>query len=180
MAKLSEINWDMVKFEFEVLGATLEDLEEKYEVAPALMKYNARNWAPCPATKQKELAFTKLEDIETLTDEIASQVKQESEIVSLVKQKFLLPKYVHLEQILLEKTITLATSLEATDRASANAIKTLASVLRDLLAHNPILAPQETELTKSDEPMEWKVTYVDARASDTEKAETVPGEEKTV
>jgi len=180
MAKLSEIDWNLLKFEFEVLGKSLEELADSYEINASIMAYQAKDWKQSPASIRESLQFTKLDSITELSEEIASQVKNEAEIISLIKQKFLLPKYVQLENILLEKSIALASSLESTTTGSASAIRTLTSTLMDLLKNNPILAPKEEEDTPHEGTRDWTVTFVDAPTTSPSEAGPVPDEEQAL
>lgn len=182
MKKLSEVNWDLVKFQFEILGYSLEELQQEYEVSSAVMSYQARNWVQAPASKREQLQFTNLDSIEEMSNEVLAQITDEAIITSLIKQKHFLPKYLELENILLAKAISLAKTLQE-ERASVSALNTLASVLDSLLKHNPILKAQEVK--NEDEggvgsPTEWKVTVVRAAAQDSGEARTVPPETEEV
>ena len=180
MTKLTEINWDLLKFEYEINGSSLEELQEYYNISSAVMAYQAKDWKAIPAAKQSALKFPDLEDLTSLTDQVVSQVRQESETRNTIKQKFLLPKYIQLEHILVTKCIKIASSLEE-DRASSSAVKTIAEVLKSLLSLNPILAPGEQIDTQSgDGAKEWKITFVDAKSTSPSEAEAVPGEAETV
>ena len=175
MAKLRDINWDLLKFQYEVLGVPLEEIQSENDISDALLQYNSRDWNQAPLISRKNLQFTNLDSLTELTDEVIGQVQEESQITNTIKQKFLLPKYIELESILLEKSISLAKGLEA-ERASASALNTLTSVLTSLLKHNPILAPaNQDEESKGNQDREWKITFVgaDAESPDTEETSAV-------
>jgi len=179
MTKLTEIDWNLLKFEYEINGASLEELQDFYGISSAVMTYQARDWTPVPASKQSSLKFTNLEDITSLTDEVVAQVRHESETRNTIKQKFLLPKYIQLEHILISKCIKLAASLEE-DRASASAVKTLSEVLKSLLSLNPILAPGEQIDSVPTDAKEWKITFVDAKPTDSCEVKAIPDEKEAV
>jgi len=182
MAKLSEIDWNLLKFEFEVLGKSLEEIQEAYEINPAVMKYQARDWVQSGLSKHHDIKFTKLESIKDLTDEITAQVKDQSTAQLLLKQYHLLPRYIQLENILLQKSIQLASSLESSTPGAAATIRSLVNSLTDLLKHNPMLSPdmQDSGIRPEEKDREWKVTFVSPEPKNTSQVSAVSEKEEEI
>lgn len=159
MGNLKDINWDLLKFEYEVLGTSLEDLQEKYDVSQAMMQYSAKTWVQAPVTKREALQFTKLDSLTELSEDVAAKVAEESAIVSTIKQKYLLPKYIQLENILVTKAISLASSL-TNDKVNASTLSTLTNILNNLLTNNPLLTKTEAPEAEVQRPQKWEIEVV--------------------
>ena len=141
MTQLSDINWNIVKFQYEMLGYTLIELMAEYDVSESVMKYQSRNWVQLPVSQREELNFIRTGDIDELTEDVVRQVRNETNLISLAKQKELFPLYVKLEHILLAKSVAIAQGLPE-DSSSISAIGNLLGTLHKLIEKNPIINPQ--------------------------------------
>ncbi len=178
MPQLSDINWDLLKFKYEILGVGLPEIQAEYEISDSLMQYNSRNWHVVPASQRKSIKFTSIEDITSLTSDIAEQVRNEAEIISLVKQKFLFPKYVELEHILLTKAIAIANNMPE-ETTSAGTISLLQGVLYEMLRHNPIIN-MDTEESTVVAAQKVEVTVVNAKNTSATETTPVPDKKEAV
>ena len=176
MSHLSNIDWNLVQFQYEILGATKEELMLEYDLTESYVEYITRNWKPVPAAQRKSLQFTQLDTLEELTDDVASQIRKEAHALTTIKQKHLLPKYLELENILVNRAISLASVLEI-ERSSVPAISTLTNVLMTLLQNNPLYSNEDGQIG-SGEPQEWKVTVV--KSENTREALSSVSDEKEI
>jgi hypothetical protein len=181
MAKLSEIDWNLLKFEYEVLGKSLEEIQAENEINPSIMAYQAKDWVQAPLSQREKLHFTNLSSVHELTEEITAQIKEQTNQQLLLKQNHLLPRYIKLENILLEKSINIASSLESSTPGAASTLRALAKILLDLLQYNPLLSPKvDSNETSDDGSREWTVTFVDAPAKSSREAQPVPDEKEAI
>jgi hypothetical protein len=169
-----ETNWELIKFQYEILGTSLEDLAVEHEVSPTVLKYNAASWKRIPLAEQKLLDFKDLSSVESITKEVVQHVRDQARASSLLKQKFLGPKYIALEALLLTKANAVLASLDPKEKGAANSIKTISSVLKELLEQNYLLSAEaeKEELGESAAPTEWKVTIVEPDYASAESTET--------
>ena len=159
-------NWDMIRFQYEILGESLKDLATEHNVTLPVLKFNAEEegWKPIPLAQQKALQFPDVSSMETITKEMVKQVKEHTRTASILKQKFLGPKYIALEALLLSKATQVLANLDVSDGRSANSLRTITAVLKDLLEQNSILHvdSEKEDLEVDRAPTEWKVTIVQA------------------
>lgn len=155
-----ETNWDLLKFKYEVLEYTLEHLATESGLSIPLLEHAAQEWEQVPLEERK--ANTDLEG------DIRSDVVEQSRIFSLLKQKFLNPKYIELETTLLHKAIEAAGNIDTSSPGSAKTIQMLTSTLSDLLTEQRALLgdPSAGSETKT-----WEINIVD---SGTENGKTTP------
>lgn len=155
-----ETNWDLLKFKYEVLGISVEDLAQEHSLSPPLLKFNSKDWKQIPLASQTPLDLEGLTSLEDVLVKLGSETSSQTKAFAILKQKFLGPKYVELETVLLHKAIEMAGELKSSDPRAANILRSVASVLSDLLTHNPLLAPDNELL--DDSTKEWKITVVDS------------------
>lgn len=155
-----ETNWDLLKFKYEVLGISVEDLAQEHSLSPPLLKFNSKDWKQIPLASQIPLDLEGLTSLEDVLVKLGSETSSQTKAFAILKQKFLGPKYVELETVLLHKAIEMAGELKSSDPRAANILRSVASVLSDLLTHNPLLAPDNELL--DDSTKEWKITVVDS------------------
>ncbi|MBR9682474.1 MAG: hypothetical protein GOV02_02260 [Candidatus Aenigmarchaeota archaeon] len=162
---MRETNWELLKFKYEVLGSSIEDLAAEHCVSKPVLEFNSRNWKKVSFGMEKPLDLEGVSSMEDILLKLGSETSSQTKAFAILKQKFLGPKYVELETVLLHKAIEMATELNSGDARAANTLRSLAVVLGDLLARNPLLTPGDEE--SEGEAREWKITVVDA----TEKME---------
>lgn len=127
---MQDVDWDLVQFKYEALGYAEADLAKELNVPETIIRYAAseRKWKRLPLEELQER-----------------------------KTEFLLPRYIALETTLLSKTLAAASRLELDKPTTASALKTLVCVLKDLIASNPEMAPEEKEAVHK-----WEIEIVDA------------------
>lgn len=179
MGRLSEIDWSLVQFKYEVLGSSLEEIKEEYDLSEGHLAYVSKDWKVIPAAAKKKLEFADLSSLESLTDDIAGQISQEASLLQTLKQRSLLTKYLELENILLTKAITLAQEL-TNEGTSVNRLSTLTGVLTNLLAHNPLLSPKVDETSGEGEARDWTLTIVEPEFDTSKKTGAAVSEEEKV
>ena len=162
---MSETNWELVQFKYEVLGIPLEELAREYNLSLPVLKFNSRDWKQLPLALKEPLDLKGLTSLEDVLTKLGEETGNQTKAFGVLKQKFLGPKYVELETVLLYKAIEMAQELKANDSRGASTLRSLANVLTDLLANNPLLAP-DREMEGSENSREWKITVVDSSADD--------------
>lgn len=166
-----EINWDLIRFQYEILGSPLEDLAREHEITLPVLRYNADTWEPIPLAQQKALQFPDVSSLEVITKEMTKQVKNHARAASVLKQRYLGPKYIALEALILSKATMAMTSLDVKDPRAANSIRTITSVMKELLEQNSILHvdSEKEDLGTDSAPTKWEVKFVDSETPDTEE-----------
>jgi len=164
---MSDTNWDLVKFKYEVLGITLEQLAAEYSESLAVLKFNSQTWKQIPLAKQEQINLEDISSLEDVLERLGDETATQTKAFSVLKQKFLGPKYVELETVLLHKAIEMAGLLKANDPAASKTLRSLATVLADLLQHNPMLAP-DAEGGGGGNGNKWEISFVDVKKEDDE------------
>jgi hypothetical protein len=160
-------DWELIKFKHEVLGQSLEDLARESNVSLPVLKFNAKDWKQIPLALENQISFEGISSLEDIINKLGDKTSAQTEAFQVLKQRFLGPKYIELETVLLHKTIEMAQS--ATD---AKTLRSIASILGDLLDHNPLLSSRDRSDDNEFGSKEWKVTFVDT-------TKEKPSEEKT-
>lgn len=145
---MQEVDWDLVQFKYEALGQSIADLAKEHQVPEAVLTY---------AVKEQKWERIPLEEL------------------SSKKAEYLSPRYFALEATLLSKANQMAAMLDIEKPTSANSLKTLVQVLKDLISCNPELAPEGSTVQK------WEVEIVDSpKAQGAAKTGTVSDKEEKV
>jgi len=158
---MQDTNWELLKFKYEVLGATLADLAQDHNVSFPVLEFNAKDWKQIPLALKESMDLKDIGSLEEVLSKLGEQTSTQTKAFAVLKQKFLGPKYVELETILLHKAIEMAGELKASDPRGANTLRSLATVLSDLLERNPLLTTSGEE-DDNTAAREWKITVVDA------------------
>jgi len=156
---MQDINWDLLKFKYEVLGISIKDLAMEHSVSEPVLKYNSQSWKRIPLASGTPLDLEGLTSLEDVLTKLGSETSSQTKAFAILKQKFLGPKYVELETVLLHKAIEMAQSLKSDDPRAAQVLRSLTTVLGDLLIQNPLLVSDALE--KDESATEWKITVVD-------------------
>jgi len=162
---MTETNWDMVKFQYEILGMSLEELSKEHDLSLPLLKFSAENWKPLPAAQQKVLQFPDTSSLEKITKDLTKQVREEVRTASVIKQRFLSKKYISLEIQLLTKANQVLANLDPKEKSAANSIRTITEVLRALLEQNSLLhvTSEREDFDEGGTPTKWEIVFVDAK-----------------
>lgn len=142
--EITNINWDSVKFNYEVLGHSKEAIQEKWGISDALFEYVSRNWKRHPVSERKELNFRPTADIRELTVEAIQSVTNEVELTNLIKQRYINELSVELEHTLLAKALAISHTLPE-EQASISHIRNLVGILHKIIGYNPIVNPIKTD-----------------------------------
>jgi len=167
---MSEINWELVKFQYEVLGMSLPDLASQYNLSLSHIELAAEDWVRIPLAERKALVIEDTSSMEKVTEQMLRQVREQARTSSILKQKHLGPKYMALEVMLLSKATEVLQNLDINDRNSATAVKTLTSVLKDLLEHNTLINAEgdKEEFGDGGGVNKWEITIVEPEAKRSE------------
>ena len=158
---MQDTNWDLLKFKYEVLGYSLADLTAEHQVSEPVLKFNSQSWKQIPLASKGPLDLEGLTSLEDVLVKLGSETASQTKAFAILKQKFLGPKYVELETVLLHKAIEMAGEIKGNDPRAAQTLRSLATVLSDLLQQNPLLGSMlEDGLGMGSK--EWKITFVDA------------------
>jgi hypothetical protein len=156
---MEETNWELIQFKHEVLGYSLEELAREHSLSMPVLNFNAQQWKQIPLAKEK-LDLEDIASFEEILSKLGEHTERQSRAFSILKQKFLGPKYVELETVLLHKAIGYANNMNLNDPVGARTLQSLVNVLSDLLKHNPLVGGrvEEGELTES---REWRIIVED-------------------
>lgn len=157
---MQDTNWELLKFKHEVLGSSLQDLAQEHCVSFPVLEFNAKDWKQIPLASKEPMDLKDVTSIEDILSKLGSETSSQTKAFAILKQKFLGPKYVELETILLHKAIEMAHGVSSNDARGANTLRTLATVLSDLLERNPLLTVGG-DVEDATTAKEWKVTFVD-------------------
>jgi len=167
---MNDTNWDLLKFKHEVLGVSLPNLAAEHRVSLPVLEFNAKNWKQIPLAAKEPMDLKDVTSIEDILSKLGSETASQTKAFAILKQKFLGPKYVELETVLLHKAIEMASEIKSSDPRGANTLRSLATILNDLLNQNPLLtAGSEDEHEGASR--EWKITVVDASERKEEDAD---------
>ncbi len=158
-------NWELIKFKYEVLGISIDVLAAEHQISKPVLEFNSQSWKQLPLVQQNPINLESLTSIEEILTELGKETSSHTKAFAILKQKFLGPKYVELETVLLHKAIEIATALTIEDPRSATILRSLVTILSDLLAQNPLLVP-DGATAEDGEAKEWIVTVVDAASKE--------------
>jgi len=166
---MQDINWDLVQFKYEFLGFSLEDLANEHHISTAILNYNAKTWKQISLEQDDLTDLKEIESIDDVLGKLSKQTINQTQAFSIIKQKFLGPKFIELETILLHKAIAIATNLDEKDTRSASTLKHLVDVLTSLIDQNPLLKNSETEGEESDKTWEVRIIHTTTESTKEEK-----------
>ena len=155
-----DTNWELVKFKYEFLGFSIEQLARDHNISTAVLEYNSRDWKQISLEQCDPVDMKDIKSISDVLDKLSTHTLNQTQALSILKQKFLGSKYVEFETTLLFKAIAITSHLDETDNRSASTLKSLTEVLVNLLSQNPLL--QSGEITKESESKVWEIKIVEA------------------
>ena len=156
---MQDVNWDMVQFKYEFLGFSLSDLVAEHNISSAVLNYNAKGWNQVELDQTDLIDMDEIKSISDILDKLGKQTVNQTQAFSIIKQKFLGPKFIELETILLHKAISIASNLDEKDNRSANTLRNLVEVLTSLLAQNPLLGSKESP-DEGDGDKVWEIQII--------------------
>ena len=158
---MRDTNWDLVQFKYEFLGFSLADLAVEHDISPAVLEYNSKEWSQVLLDQDDMVDLSEIKSIHDILNKLGKQTINQTQAFSIIKQKFLGPKFIELEYILLHKAVSIASNLDENDTRSANTLKHLVEVLTNLLAQNPLLGSKD-DTNEGDGDKVWEVRIVGA------------------
>ena len=156
---MQDINWDLVQFKYEFLGFSLASLAVEHSISTAVLDYNAKNWKQISLEQDDLIDIDEIKSIDDILGKLSKQTVSQTQAFSILKQKYLGPKFIELETILLHKAISIASNLKENDKGSANVLKNLVDVLTSLIDQNPMLNPDDVEEGDGDKVWEVRVIH---------------------
>jgi len=159
---MQDINWSLIKFKYEFLGFSLEDLAAEHSVSPAVLQYNSKDWKQISLEQENLVDLEGIKSIEDVLVKLSKQTTNQTQAFLILKQKFLGPKFMELEAVLLHKAITLASNISDKDPRAASTLKSITEVLVNLVGQNPLLKSGEN-IGGGDGEKVWEVRIVDAK-----------------
>lgn len=154
---MSNVNWELMKFKYEVLEASLEDLSAEHGISPSALQYAARDWNQVPLVERGK-------DFDASSG-IQEDVVKQSKVFSLLKEKYLGPKYIELETTLLHKAIEVANNLPSEGPGVAKTIKDLAEIYKNLSIEKNKGSDDDLDVL----PTSWEVTIIDPESREKEE-----------
>jgi hypothetical protein len=156
---MHDVNWDMVQFKYEFLGFSLANLAAEHSISTAVLEYNSRNWKKISLEQDDPIDMSEIKSIDDVLNKLSKQIINQTQAFSILKQKFLNPKFIELESILLHKAISIASNLDEKGTQSSSVLKNLVEVLTNLLNQNPLLKP-ENNSSDEDSDKTWEIKIV--------------------
>lgn len=133
----TSIDWDLLKFLYEVHGATEKDLAEENGTTERMVAYvrDSQNW------KRSALAMTTRDwsDLKEIDETTLDEVQKRMSTMSLLKQFALNPKLQAFESSLIAKAIDTTRSLDPTIPSTADSLLKLGNLLEKLKSSNPAI-----------------------------------------
>jgi hypothetical protein len=163
---MQDTNWDLIKFKYEFLGASLEDLAAEHSISLTVLQYNSKNWKQISLEQGSPVDLDSIKSIEDVLVMLSKQTVNQTQAFLIIKQKFLGPKFMELETILLHKAILLASNINDKDLRAASTLKSLTEVLVNLIGQNPLLKSGES-LGGGDGEKVWEIRIVDVKENNT-------------
>jgi len=157
---MQDINWDLVQFKYEFLGFSLADLANEHNISTAVLNYNAKGWKQISLDQDDLTSLDEIASLDDVLNKLGKQTISQTQAFSIIKQKFLGPKFIELESILLHKAVSVASNLDEKDTRSASTLKNLVDVLTNLISQNPLLKSGDTE--EGDGDKLWVVKVIGA------------------
>ena len=164
---MQDINWNLVQFKYEMLGYSLEDLAREHNISAAVLAYNAKSWKQISLEQNASIDMENIKSIEDVLTKLNSQVINQTQAFQILKQKFLGSKYIELETILLQKTISVASSIPDNDVKAASILKSLTETLTNLINQNPLLKTENFDNNEEEDKV-WEVRFVESKPKEEE------------
>ena len=166
---MQDINWSLVQFKYEMLGYSLEELAEEHSLSIAVLEYSSKNWKQISLEQDASIDMGEVKSIEDVLIKLNSKVINQTQAFQILKQKFLGSKYIELEVILLQKTISIASSISDTDIKAATTLKSLTEILTNLISQNPLLKSDSLNNDESEKEKVWEVRFMETKPKEEEK-----------
>lgn len=123
------IDWGLVKLQYELFGATEADLATEYDTTERMVKYVAEEQGWCRAS----LALTRQEyDPSDNKEILQQQIEENLQLLSTIRSNTLNPRYIALEASLLNKSLDLLKNMPTDDPSQTAVLKVVAEVLKSL------------------------------------------------
>jgi hypothetical protein len=159
---MQDTNWELVKFKYEFLGFSLEDLAREHDISTAVLEYSSKNWSQVSLGQDDLVGMEDIKSIDDVLKKLSKQTINQSQAFQILKQKFLGSKYIELETTLLHKAVQIATNLDEKDYRAASTLKSLTETLVNLINQNPLLKSWESGDDESSDKV-WEVRVVSAK-----------------
>jgi len=166
---MQDTNWELIQFKYEFLGFSLKDLAREHSISLAVLEYNSKDWKPISLEQCDPVNMDSIKSIDDVLDKLSTQTLNQTQALSILKQKFLGSKYVEFETILLFKAIAIASNLAENETKSATTLRALTDILVNLLGQNPLL--QSGEIANREGDKVWEIKIVEAKAKPSETDE---------
>lgn len=143
------IDWGLLQLQYELFGATEEELAEEYDTTTRMIKYAAeeRNWKRAPLALACQ-DYSQLDTVENISDTLLDEVQKRMVVMRSLKQSALGPRYIALETALLGKCQDMLKQLQPDDPNNATLLRTVAEVFKSLSERNYGKAKEAEEQTK--------------------------------
>jgi len=158
MLDTQDINWEILKFKHEVLGASLEQIAGETGISLSLLNHCAKAWKPLNLTGLKEISLEDVQSFDELIDRLRDNTYSQTEAFELLKERFLTTEYIELETLIVHKAISIVSSLVPTHQDSPRYLKSMAEVLTSLKV-KAARQPEDDEGTRR--ITKWEITVVD-------------------
>ena len=163
-----DANWDLIKFKYEFLGFSIEDLAAEHSISTAVLQYNSKNWKQISLVQDDLVDMKDIKSIDDVLTKLSKQTINQTQAFLILKQRFLGPKFMELETVLLQKSISIASNLDEKDVRGATTLKNLTDVLTNLIGQNPLLKSGES-MSDGESDKIWEIRVVDVEKEKEDK-----------
>lgn len=137
---MQSIDWELMRFLYEVHGTTLESIAEDNGISLSMVEYvhDKQEWKQSPAA----LEVRNWSDLPTAEEDLLKAVQDKMTVSSLLKQCALNPRLQTLEAIVLNKAIQSVAMLDFEDIPAASivaSLQKLGDLVDKLKASNPAI-----------------------------------------
>jgi hypothetical protein len=128
-----QIDWGLLKIQYEIFGETTESLADQYNTTPRMIEYAVEEgkWQHKPIAKAIQ-AWEEFGSIEELPPDLLDEVQSRMQILFTLKQSTLNPRYIAIEAAILGKAQQVVRNLNPEDPNAADVLSSMAKVFTAL------------------------------------------------
>ena len=127
------IDWNLVKVQYELFGAEVNDLAEAYQTSPRMIEYAVKEhkWERKPLAAAA-CNWDQLSDLSLVDDTLIDEVTKHLQVLHTLKLSALHPSYIALETAIVTKALMVVQGIAAEDPQAAEKLKSITAVLESL------------------------------------------------
>ena len=130
---MKNIDWSLLRLQYELFGETVESLAEQYDTTPAMIQYavDEKGWQITPLA-QAVGKWKTIPDLKDVPPGLLDEVRDRMDILFTLKQSTLNPRYIAIETAILGKAHQVVESLNPEDVSAASVLKSMTDIFVSL------------------------------------------------